>query len=151
MILLGLIAACTPLLSVNPFDKPSFDIPVTSINLSSSEISLPVGDTKTLTATVLPSNATDKTVNGLIGDFTSLKALYPELEFGFAYDEYKYSISDVYSITPHVAATPDSSGNVSANLSELKSNTQYFYRVYVKAGGEYYYSKYYSVFKTLIL
>ena len=37
-------------------------IPVTSITLDKTSLSMQVGDTKTLTATVSPANATDKTV-----------------------------------------------------------------------------------------
>lgn len=43
-------------------DNPPDAIEVTSVSLSQSELSLKIGDCKTLTATVLPSNATDKSV-----------------------------------------------------------------------------------------
>lgn len=43
-------------------------IPVTSISLSSSELSIQLGHSETLTATVLPDNATDKTVTWMTSD-----------------------------------------------------------------------------------
>ena len=46
-------AACT--VTVNP-------VPVTSVTLSRSSMALQVGETETLTATVAPDNATDKTI-----------------------------------------------------------------------------------------
>lgn len=43
-------------------------IPVTSISLSSSELSIKLGQSETLIATVLPDNATDKTVTWSTSD-----------------------------------------------------------------------------------
>ena len=43
-------------------DNPPDAIEVTSVSLSQSELSLKIGDSETLIATVSPSNATDKSV-----------------------------------------------------------------------------------------
>ena len=50
------------------------DVPVTSVTLSSTALTLTVGETATLTATVGPENATDKTVTWTVdGDAVSVK------------------------------------------------------------------------------
>ena len=60
---LALSFACgkTPEPEPKPEPKPT-TIPVTSVSLSKSELTLDPGASETLTATVVPSNATDKTV-----------------------------------------------------------------------------------------
>lgn len=59
----GKSATCAVTVNSNA-DKPPVDdvIRVTSVTLDKSAITLDVGETETITATVLPNNATDKTV-----------------------------------------------------------------------------------------
>jgi len=49
--------------TVNSNEEPSPDIPAESISLDTTELRLAIGDTQQLVATVLPENATDKTVS----------------------------------------------------------------------------------------
>ena len=53
--------------------KPPATIPVTGVELSESSLTLDVGDTATLTATVLPDDATDKSVSWESSDPTVAK------------------------------------------------------------------------------
>ena len=49
---------------VNPGPEPTKNIAVQSVSLNKTSISLSEGESETLTATVAPDNATDKTVPG---------------------------------------------------------------------------------------
>ena len=63
VLLAGLLASCENQPKPNPDPEPDPDpIPVESISLDYEEIDLEVGDTKTLSYTVLPENASDKSV-----------------------------------------------------------------------------------------
>jgi len=59
----GKSATCTVTVSSNV-------VPVASVTLNKTELSLEEGESETLTATVLPENATDKTVSWSSGDAT---------------------------------------------------------------------------------
>lgn len=54
--------------TVNSNEEPSPDIPAESISLDTTELRLAIGDTQQLVATVLPENATDKTVEWTSSD-----------------------------------------------------------------------------------
>ena len=51
-------------------DTDGTPVPVESVQLSASSIELEIGETYTLTATVLPANATDKSLNWSSSDRT---------------------------------------------------------------------------------
>ncbi len=65
----GKSAVCV--VTVRAKDEKPVKVPVAEVTLDEDYIELTVGDTKTLTATVLPANATDKTV-AWISDKTSV-------------------------------------------------------------------------------
>lgn len=69
VLLAGLLASCGNQPGPNPDPEPDPDpIPVESISLNYEEIDLEVGNTKTLSYTVLPENASDKSVMWSIDD-----------------------------------------------------------------------------------
>ena len=57
-----IVDQCIRKLGLNTLNKTSENIPVTSVEISQSTLNLNVGDTVTLTASVFPSNATNKSV-----------------------------------------------------------------------------------------
>lgn len=62
----GLLSSCTsPIEQPNEGAKEKTDVPVSSVSLSRSSVELVEGEAITLTATVSPNNATDKTVSWL--------------------------------------------------------------------------------------
>lgn len=90
------------------------------------------------------------TLNGKIGDLSTLKSHYTEVETGLRWrTTYSgYDSDPAMAYATDIPLTPDASGNITAEITGLTRFSDYYVRAYVKLEGNYYYGETVS-FKTL--